>query len=161
MLKTLSSYQSQSGVKQRTINSCAVAMMLAGSSRPSSGAEHMFSHCLDELFPDRSRLHGVQVAFGTLITELLRGNDISSLMAIFQKVGLPTNFEDFGFDMQEVILIIQQAHNQRPDRFTILNMVPLDKTYLIERLTPLLRESQLALGFGDSKTKGGSDEGRI
>ena len=111
MLKTLSSYQSQSGVKQRTINSCAVAMMLAGSSRLGSGAEHIFGHCLDELFPNHSRLHGVQVAFGTLVTEL--------------------------------------------------NMIPRDQACLTERLTPLLRESRLSLGFGDSKAKGGSGDGRI
>lgn len=136
------------------------AMMLAGSSRPSSGAEHMFSHCLDELFPERCRLHGIQVGFGTLIMELLRGNDISSLIAVFKKVGLPTNFEEFGFDVREVISAIQQAPSQRPDRFTILNTVPLDEAYLGERLVPLMRESQSVPGLDSSKIKGGSGEDR-
>lgn len=121
-----------------------IAMMLAGNSRPSSGAEHMFSHYLDGFSPERSRLHGVQVGFGTLITELLRGNDISPLIAIFRKVGLPVNFEEFGFDMQEVILAIQEAPKQRPERFTILNIIPLSQAYLAEKLAPLVRKPSSA-----------------
>jgi hypothetical protein len=86
-------------------------MMLGGSSRPGSGAEHIFGHCLDKLFPSRSRLQGVQVEFDTFVT--------------------------------------------------VLNMISREQAYLTERLTPLLRERRLSRGFGDSKNKGGSDEGRI
>jgi glycerol-1-phosphate dehydrogenase [NAD(P)+] len=40
-------------------------MDFAGSSRPVSGSEHLFSHALD-YFAEKKNLHGLQVALGTV-----------------------------------------------------------------------------------------------
>ena len=45
-----------------------IAMNIARSSRPCSGAEHEISHALDKLYPGTA-MHGQQVALGTLIAE--------------------------------------------------------------------------------------------
>ena len=38
-----------------------LAMIIAGNTRVSSGAEHLISHAIDEYFPERSTIHGLQV----------------------------------------------------------------------------------------------------
>jgi glycerol-1-phosphate dehydrogenase [NAD(P)+] len=49
-----------------------IAMELAGSSRPASGAEHLLSHALDEL-QARPRLHGLQVGVAAYVVAHLQG----------------------------------------------------------------------------------------
>ena len=46
-----------------------LAMIICGSTRPNSGAEHLISHAIDEYFPERSSIHGLQVAWAHLIIE--------------------------------------------------------------------------------------------
>jgi glycerol-1-phosphate dehydrogenase [NAD(P)+] len=97
-----------------------LSMEIAGSSRPCSGAEHMFSHALDYLYPEKSRPHGIQVAFGTLLMEKWRGHDISPLVSFFRKVGLPATIQEFGISRGAVAEAFLYAPKIR-DRFTILN----------------------------------------
>ena len=51
-----------------------ISMVLAGSSAPASGAEHLFSHMIDmrrHVTGERLNLHGAQVGVGTLMTAAL------------------------------------------------------------------------------------------
>jgi len=45
---------------------CGVSMILAGSSRPASGSEHLFSHFLD-MNAERTAMHGEQCGVGTIL----------------------------------------------------------------------------------------------
>ncbi|WP_297498121.1 NAD(P)-dependent glycerol-1-phosphate dehydrogenase, partial [Thermococcus sp.] len=56
----------------KALISGGVAMSIAGSSRPASGAEHLFSHALDSLL-EKPALHGEQVGVGTIIMAYLHG----------------------------------------------------------------------------------------
>lgn len=49
-------------------------MCIAGSSRPTSGSEHMFSHALDVLHPGKA-LHGEQCGVGCIMMMNLHGGD--------------------------------------------------------------------------------------
>ncbi|RLF81825.1 NAD(P)-dependent glycerol-1-phosphate dehydrogenase, partial [Thermococci archaeon] len=49
----------------KALISSGVAMSIAGSSRPASGAEHLFSHALDAIAP-KPALHGEQCGVGTI-----------------------------------------------------------------------------------------------
>ena len=51
-----------------------IAMEMAGSSRPASGAEHLISHALDACSA-RPRLHGLQVGCAAYLTAHLQGGD--------------------------------------------------------------------------------------
>ena len=51
-----------------------IAMQFAGTSRPVSGSEHLFSHALD-YFSDVKNLHGIQVALGAVAVLMLIGRD--------------------------------------------------------------------------------------
>lgn len=97
-----------------------LSMEISGTSRPCSGAEHMFSHAIDYLYPDRSRPHGIQVAFGTLLTEAWRGHDIENMVEYFKKVGLPVNIKEFGLSKEVVKKAFIYAPKIR-DRYTIFN----------------------------------------
>ncbi|MBC8594850.1 iron-containing alcohol dehydrogenase [Oscillospiraceae bacterium N12] len=103
-----------------------LSMIIANSSRPASGAEHLMSHAIDELFPDRATLHGIQVAWAMLYIEKnIRKNDdaYESLLCFFEKIGLYAEIEnDIQFSETELKRIIAKAKIMRK-RFTVLNII--------------------------------------
>jgi len=105
----------------KALVSSGVAMSIAGSSRPASGAEHLFSHQLDRIAPDPA-LHGHQVGVGSIVTEYLhsgpkgRWRDIRDALA---SIDAPTTAGELGIDGDVVIEALTTAHEIR-DRYTIL-----------------------------------------
>ncbi len=99
-----------------------LSMVIAGSSRPCSGAEHQISHAIDELYPDRATLHGIQVAWGHLLVEQkYRRQNIKTILDFFSSVGLNKEIEKLiQFNDEEVRTILEKAVNLR-NRYTILN----------------------------------------
>lgn len=103
----------------KALLSSSLAMCVAGSSRPGSGSEHMFSHVLDAI-AEKPALHGEQCALGTLIMAYLHDLDWKAIRLIMQKLGLPIKARDLGLSEEEVIRALKTAHSIRPERFTIL-----------------------------------------
>jgi len=99
-----------------------LSMEIAGTSRPCSGSEHMFSHAIDYLYPEKSRPHGIQVAFGTLLMEVWRGHDIENLVNFFKRSGLPINIKEFGLPVNVIREALLYAPKIR-ERYTIFNRV--------------------------------------
>jgi glycerol-1-phosphate dehydrogenase [NAD(P)+] len=105
----------------KALVSSGVAMSIAGSSRPASGAEHLFSHQLDQLAPGRA-LHGHQVGVGSIMTAYLHGGDRGfwqSMRDALVAIDAPTTAEELDLDEDEVIEALTTAHEIR-DRYTIL-----------------------------------------
>lgn len=102
-----------------------LAMAAAGTSRPCSGAEHLISHSLDELAPDRSPgLHGEQVALGALIAAAAhRSPLLDELRTLFGRLALPRAPEEIGLDRGVLAQAVVAAPNTRPDRYTVLSEV--------------------------------------
>jgi glycerol-1-phosphate dehydrogenase [NAD(P)+] len=98
-----------------------VAMSIAGSSRPASGAEHKFSHALDRIAPGRG-LHGEKCGVGTIITLFLHGGDWRGVREALRKIGAPTTPTDLGIDDATAVEALLLATTIRPERFTILDM---------------------------------------
>ncbi len=96
-----------------------IAMSVAGSSRPTSGSEHMFSHALDQLAPGKA-LHGEQCGIGAIMMMYLHGGDWKRIRDALQKVGAPTAAKDVGITKTQVIDALIKAHTIRPERYTIL-----------------------------------------
>jgi glycerol-1-phosphate dehydrogenase [NAD(P)+] len=96
-------------------------MSIAGSSRPASGAEHLFSHQLDRIAPGKA-IHGHQVGVGSIMTEYLHSgmkgqwSDIRDALA---SIDAPTTAAELGIDDETVIEALTTAHTIR-DRYTIL-----------------------------------------
>ncbi|WP_135533546.1 MULTISPECIES: NAD(P)-dependent glycerol-1-phosphate dehydrogenase [Halostella] len=105
----------------KALVSSGVAMSIAGSSRPASGAEHLFSHQLDRIAPNEA-LHGHQVGVGSIVTAYLHGGergiwrDIRDALA---SIDAPTTAGELGIDDATVIEALTTAHEIR-DRYTIL-----------------------------------------
>jgi len=99
--------------------SCGVAMGIAGSSRPCSGSEHLFSHALDRLAP-KSALHGEQCGVGAIMMAYLHGANWKLVRDSLRTIGAPTTAKELGIEPNYVIEALTIAHKIRPERYTIL-----------------------------------------
>ncbi len=95
------------------------AMSVAGSSRPASGAEHMFSHALDRL-AKKPALHGEQCAVGSIMMMYLHGGDWEKIRNALCQIGAPTSASEMGLEDEEIVEALLRAHTIRPERYTIL-----------------------------------------
>jgi glycerol-1-phosphate dehydrogenase [NAD(P)+] len=98
---------------------CGTIISIAGSSRPCSGSEHLFSHALD-MIAERPALHGEQVGVGTILMAYLQGADWKLIRDTLRRVGAPTTCSELGMDEDTVVRALVAAHAIRPDRYTIL-----------------------------------------
>ncbi|MCW4016382.1 MAG: NAD(P)-dependent glycerol-1-phosphate dehydrogenase [Candidatus Bathyarchaeota archaeon] len=105
--------------------SCGVAMSIAGSSKPCSGSEHLFSHSLD-VVESNGGLHGEQCGVGTIMMAYLYNIDWKGIKHTLQKAGAPTTAEELGVKPESIIEALVQACTLRPDRYTILDTKKLD-----------------------------------
>jgi glycerol-1-phosphate dehydrogenase [NAD(P)+] len=113
--------EESSWVVVKALVASGVAMSIAGSSRPASGAEHLFSHQLDRLAPGAA-LHGHQVGVGSILTGYLHeGADgvWEDIHDALTRIGAPTTAAGLGIDEETVIEALTTAHEIR-DRYTIL-----------------------------------------
>ncbi|MFN2594014.1 MAG: iron-containing alcohol dehydrogenase [Actinomycetota bacterium] len=101
------------------------SMIVAGTSRPASGAEHEISHAIDHELGGRA-LHGAQVAFGCLFSAALFDEDVADLAGSLRRLGLPTLPENLGLSDEETIELLLKAPDTRPGRFTVLEDADLD-----------------------------------
>lgn len=99
--------------------SCGVAMAIAGSSRPCSGSEHLFSHALDIVYPEKTSLHGEQVGIGTIMMAYLHGINWKRIRQLLRIVGAPTTNEELGVPQKAIVNALMIAHRVR-ERYTIL-----------------------------------------
>ncbi|WP_126662113.1 NAD(P)-dependent glycerol-1-phosphate dehydrogenase [Haloterrigena salifodinae] len=108
-------------VVSKALMSSGVAMSIADSSRPASGAEHLFSHQLDRLAPDAA-LHGHQVGVGSIMTAYLHGGEDGiwrDIRDALSSIDAPTTAVELGIDDETVIEALTTCHEIR-DRYTIL-----------------------------------------
>lgn len=102
------------------------SMICAGTSRPASGAEHEISHAIDHLFGGRAH-HGAQVAFGSLFSAALHGEDVAGFKRRLTHLGLPAAPEDLGLTHEDTVKVLLEAPHTRPGRFTVLEDADLDE----------------------------------
>ena len=98
--------------------SSSMAMAVAGSSRPASGSEHLFSHALDKIAPNHA-LHGHQCGVGTIMMMYLHDGNWKQIKNALIHVGAPTTAEALRIKDETIIKALTIAHKMR-DRFTIL-----------------------------------------
>ena len=111
-----------------------VAMSVAGSSRPCSGGCHEIGHAIDALYPDAG-LHGEVVALGAMFASYLRDDRLLPAMdACFRRYGVPRLPADLGLTNDQFVDAVVHAPATRPDRFTILEHLDLDRAAISERV---------------------------
>ncbi len=107
--------------------SCGVAMCIAGSSRPCSGSEHMFSHAMELLDPGIKCLHGERCGVGTIMMAYLHDLDWVDIREKLRTVGAPTTARELEVPPELVVKALTIAHKIRPERYTILGEGGLTK----------------------------------
>lgn len=100
--------------------SCGVAMSIAGSSRPCSGSEHMFSHALDLIAP-KPALHGEQCGVGTIMMAHLHDLDWEKIRNTLRVLGGPTTATELNIPEDCIVEALVKSQGVRPERYTILN----------------------------------------
>ena len=113
-----------------------IAMGIAGTSRPCSGACHEISHAIDLVFPNRTQPHGEQVGVGALFATFLRNDEekFKELAFALAQHNLPLSHHSLGFNDDEFTEVVKSAPSTRPDRFTILEHVNLSENRIKEKI---------------------------
>ena len=106
-------------IAMRPIIISGISMSVAGSSRPTSGSEHMFSHALDKMNVSDA-LHGEQCGVGSIVMMYLHGGNWQSIRNALRKIGAPVDSKGLGVSDEDIIEALVTAHEIRKDRFTIL-----------------------------------------
>ena len=106
--------------------SSGVAACIAGSSRPCSGAEHLFSHALDYLVPGVG-LHGEKCGIGSILISKLQSQDWKKIVTMLKNVGAPTTAKQIGLKPEILVKALMIAPSLRPERYTILNKIKMTK----------------------------------
>jgi glycerol-1-phosphate dehydrogenase [NAD(P)+] len=123
VIKSASSIRAMSDSGVRTLVealiSCGVAMSIAGTSRPCSGAEHLFSHSLTMIAP-KPALHGEQCGVGTIMCAYLHGANWQLIRDFLHKIDAPTTAKELQIEPEYILKALTMAHTIRPERYTIL-----------------------------------------
>lgn len=104
--------------------SAGVASCIAGSSRPCSGSEHLFSHALDKLAPGIG-LHGEKCGIGAILMAKLQGQDWKKIVNTLKNAGAPTTAKQIGLKKEVVVEALVIAQSLRPERYTILKQIKM------------------------------------
>lgn len=104
--------------------SAGVASCIAGSSRPCSGAEHLFSHALDKIAPGVG-LHGEKCGIGAIMMAKLQGQDWKAIVETLKNVGAPTTAKQIGLKPKVLAKALTIAQSLRPERYTILKEIKM------------------------------------
>lgn len=107
--------------------SAGVAAGIAGSSRPCSGSEHLFSHALEYITDGNCGLHGERVGLGTIIMSKLYGMDFEGIIEVLENVKAPVKANQINLTEKDVVQSLLIAQDLRPERYTILSKTKLDK----------------------------------
>ncbi len=119
--------------------SCGVAMSIAGSSRPCSGSEHLFSHALDQI-GSSCAMHGEQCGTGSIMMAYLYGGDWKRMRSTLRRLGAPTTAGQLGVSDEDIVKALELAAMIRPDRYTILQKLRLnhDACRKVARMTEVI-----------------------
>jgi glycerol-1-phosphate dehydrogenase [NAD(P)+] len=105
--------------------SCGVAMSIAGSSRPCSGSEHLFSHALDMINCPHA-MHGEQCGVGSVLTAYLHKTNWKRIRDTLKQIGAPITASELGVKDEDIVKAFEMAATIRPERYTILHKLKLD-----------------------------------
>ncbi|HEX6673395.1 MAG TPA: sn-glycerol-1-phosphate dehydrogenase [Nitrososphaeraceae archaeon] len=107
--------------------SAGVAAGIAGSSRPCSGSEHLFSHALEYITDGKCGLHGERVGLGTIIMARLHDMDFEAIISVLENVNAPIKASQINVTEKDIVQSLIMAQDLRPDRYTILSKTKLNK----------------------------------
>lgn len=104
-----------------------LAMIVSGNTRGTSGAEHLISHAIDEFFPEKSTIHGIQVGWAQSIIAKRWNYDPFNVNDFFLHIGLLDIFKEMiPWAEDDFDILVPYARKIRK-RYTIFNSPLWDK----------------------------------
>jgi glycerol-1-phosphate dehydrogenase [NAD(P)+] len=112
-----------------------MSMVVAGSSRPSSGGDHEILHAVDQLFPGTSN-HGELAGLGAAFCFYLRDDQrhLPLVTECLRRHGLPVTPPELGLTTEQFTTAVLLAPTTRPGRYTILEYLGLSEAEIRERV---------------------------
>lgn len=100
-----------------------LAMIVSGNTRGTSGAEHLISHAIDEFFPEKATIHGIQVGWAQGIIAKRWRNDPYKVNEFYERIGLQAVFDSLiPWKEEEFDSLIPYAKRIR-NRYTVFNTI--------------------------------------
>lgn len=100
-----------------------LAMIVSGNTRGTSGAEHLISHAIDEYFPEKSTIHGIQVGWAQGIIAKRWRNDPYKVNEFYSRIGLDKVYEKMiPWKEEDFDMLIPYAKKIR-NRYTVFNSI--------------------------------------
>jgi glycerol-1-phosphate dehydrogenase [NAD(P)+] len=117
-----------------------MSMVIAGSSRPSSGGDHEILHAVDQPFPGTSN-HGELAGIGTAFCYFLREDAprLTQVVACLRQHELPVTPQDVGLTEDQFAAAVELAPSTRPGRYTILEHLRLSESEIRTRVGDYVR----------------------
>ena len=129
------------GIIASSLLMTGVAMIIAGSSRPASGAEHMISHAYDRVAKKPS-LHGLQVGVASYAVSYLQGATYERIKRDITESG----FYDFmcknPLSKADFIQAIMMAPDMKENYYTVLS-----ERGALQKLVKFVEEDELLAGM--------------
>ncbi len=112
-----------------------MAMTVAGSSRPCSGADHEILHAIDQLYPGAGT-HGELAGVGSVFCAHLRRDDaqLRLISTCLARHRLPRTPADLGLSAAEFTKAVVAAPATRPGRYTILERLCMTEEQALARV---------------------------
>lgn len=117
-----------------------MSMVIAGSSRPSSGGDHEILHAVDQLFPGTSN-HGELAGIGAAFCFFLREDQarLTQVVDCLRQHQLPVTPGDIGLSVEQFTEAVMLAPSTRPGRYTILEHLRLSESEVRDRVESYVR----------------------
>ncbi|AWS40842.1 3-dehydroquinate synthase [Streptosporangium sp. 'caverna'] len=117
-----------------------MSMVIAGSSRPSSGGDHEILHAVDQLFPGTSN-HGELAGIGAAFCFFLREDSrrLAQVVDCLRGHELPVTPHDVGLTTDQFTEAVMLAPSTRPGRYTILEHLRLSEPEIRDRVGDYVR----------------------
>ncbi|GAA2642546.1 iron-containing alcohol dehydrogenase family protein [Nonomuraea recticatena] len=117
-----------------------MSMVIAGSSRPSSGGDHEILHAVDQLFPGTSN-HGELAGIGAAFCFFLREDQgrLAQVVDCLRQHQLPVTPGDIGLSVEQFTEAVMLAPSTRPGRYTILEHLRLSESEVRDRVESYVR----------------------
>lgn len=119
-------------ILSRALVMSGLAMEIAKSPRPCSGSEHLFSHALEEYYPELKISHGLSVALGIIPACIFQGQSPDGIIKFFHSFGINLNPRNYGITEDMFCDMWEKASTVRKGRITILTDVKPDRRRLHE-----------------------------
>ena len=112
-----------------------MAMVVAGSSRPSSGGDHEIMHAINQLFPGTAS-HGELAGLGASFCGYLRGDaaHLEAISSCLRRHGLPVHPQQVGLSAKQFTEAVLRAPATRPGRYTILERLAMTPAQAADRV---------------------------